>query len=357
VRCGSLAVAGARPSLTRGHLRCHRPPRTFASCARSFGGTDALGSAQTSSLVSISLRARESALLVPGRDRRSRDSSPCFLSAWTPVSLLSRRSSTALAAKVSPHAACAAYRGRASDRVPARSDRCVPRTTFTRARARRARPPPFAPRGAASPVTPRGVASPSRAGGISREMLPSHSPDLRGFEDDASGRPACFSLELPSSRGAELGGDPGPFDRCLLLTDSVFRDDSSSLDTRCIAFPTRYRSLRFTPRWPASASRPTSRSVFFSGLRPVGVPLMPRRPAGFPGGAASTGVGPRSRKRPRVEPDGLDRPLPSRVNGLRHRLDPRHLHRLFAFRASQRPGLRAPSTSVPFQNGTRADRR
>jgi len=121
------------------------------------------------------------------------------------------------------------------------------------------------------------------------------------------GAQRCFALDLPGPRGAGPGGDPGPFDRCLLLTDSVFRDDSPSLDTRRIAFPTRYGSPRFTPPWLTSAIRPTCRRVFFSERRPAGVPLMPRRPAGFPGGAMSTGVGPRSPKRPRVEPDGLDR--------------------------------------------------
>jgi len=62
---------------------------------------------------------------------------------------------------------------------------------------------------------------------------------------------------------------------------------------------------------PARFGEPTerSRSVFFSERRSIGVPLMPRRSAGFPSGAqreaVSTGVGPRSPKRPRVEPESL----------------------------------------------------
>lgn len=219
------------------------------------------------------------------RDDRLRDSSPCSLSAWFPDSLPAR---TPCAARAAP--GCPERRSRdveteraiAFPRDP--TGACLTRRV-TRVRARRARPPPFAPRGAASPVAPRGAASPSSACGISRETPPSGSSDSRRFEDDASGRQRCFALDPPGPRGAGPGGDPGPIDRCLLLTDSVFRDDSPSLDERRIAFPTRCGSPRFTPPWLTSAIRPTCRSVFFSERRPAGVPLMPRRPAGFPGGA------------------------------------------------------------------------
>lgn len=43
-----------------------------------------------------------------------------------------------------------------------------------------------------------------------------------------------FALGLPGTRGARPGGDPGPFDRCLLLTDSVLKELSGMLPkSRC----------------------------------------------------------------------------------------------------------------------------
>lgn len=119
------------------------------------------------------------------------------------------------------------------------------------------------------------------------------------------GRPVC-SLGPRGLRGAQADGDPGPFDRCLQLTDSVFK---------MIALSSRHTPHRTShaAREPsvhadglASASRPTSterfilrdlrrspRSVLFSATFVSGVPLTSRRFAGFPGGTqASTGVGP-----------------------------------------------------------------
>jgi hypothetical protein len=58
----------------------------------------------------------------------------------------------------------------------------------------------------------------------------------------------CLTLDPPSPRGAGLSGDPGPFDRYLLLTDSVFRDDSPSLDARRIAFSPRDTGARDSRR-------------------------------------------------------------------------------------------------------------
>lgn len=73
--------------------------------------------------------------------------------------------------------------------------------------ARRARSPPFVPRGTASafPVL-------FGHGGLTT---------LQGAQR--------FALGLPGTRGARPGGDPGPFDRCLLLTDSVLKELSGML--------------------------------------------------------------------------------------------------------------------------------
>jgi hypothetical protein len=199
-----------------------------------------------------------------GRDDRLRDSSPCSLCVWFPASLPARIPRTALAVP-----GCLERRSRdfETERATAfprgLTGACLTRR-ITRVRARRARPPPFAPRGAASPASPRGAASLSSACGISFETPPSGSPDHEGSRMMLQGVQRCFALDPPGPRGAGPGGDPGPFDRCLLLTDSVFRDDSPSLDERRIAFPTRYGSPRFTPRWLTSAIRPTCWSVFFS---------------------------------------------------------------------------------------------
>lgn len=118
------------------------------------------------------------------------------------------------------------------------------------------------------------------------------------------------ALGLPGTRGARPGGDPGPSDRCLLLTDSGFKDDRPK---------SRRTPHRTSPRdagAPGSRRRahfgePTdrSRSVFFSERRSAGVPLMPRRSAGFPGRAQlRPPASARGRIRDlRVEPESLDR--------------------------------------------------
>jgi hypothetical protein len=50
------------------------------------------------------------------------------------------------------------------------------------------------------------------------------------------------ALGLPGTRGARPGGDPGPFDRCLLLTDSVLKELSGMLPK------SRYTPQRIFPR-------------------------------------------------------------------------------------------------------------
>jgi hypothetical protein len=134
-----------------------------------------------------------------GRDDRLRDSSPCSLCVWFPASLPARIPRTALAVP-----GCLERRSRdfETERATAfprgLTGACLTRR-ITRVRARRARPPPFAPRGAASPASPRGAASLSSVRGISRETSPSGSPDSRRFEDDASGRPALFCAGFTGS--------------------------------------------------------------------------------------------------------------------------------------------------------------
>jgi hypothetical protein len=92
-----------------------------------------------------------------------------------------------------------------------------------------------------------------------------------------------------------------------------------------------------------SAIRPTCWSVFFSERRPAGVPLMPRRPAGFPGGACV------HRRRPAIAEatsGRTRRPRPSppgHVNGLWLRYGPRHLLRLV--RLSLEPATRSRASS------------
>jgi len=55
------------------------------------------------------------------------------------------------------------------------------------------------------------------------------------------------------------GGDPGPFDRCLLLTDVVFKDDRlTSRHTSHRHVPTRCEGLRFHAAMPTSANRRTA---------------------------------------------------------------------------------------------------
>lgn len=138
-------------------------------------GANVSASARTSSLVSTSRRARARAPSVRRLGRslaRSRNLLPqrlapgfaprsCFLhrsrGTWLPRHR--SRDTETERATVFPHG----------------PDRACLTRRFTRARARRARPPPFAPRGAASPVAPRGAASLSSLGGISCEMSPALS--------------------------------------------------------------------------------------------------------------------------------------------------------------------------------------
>jgi hypothetical protein len=128
----------------------------------------------------------------------------------------------------------------AVDRVPARSFRRSPCTTSLVLGSRRARSP------SSWDCLPRGA-------------------QLFGW---ASGR----AWERP-------GGDPGPFDRCLLLTDVVFKDDRlTSRRTSHRYVPTRCESSRFHAAMPTSANRPArAQGVVFPKRRAAGVPLMPRR--------------------------------------------------------------------------------
>jgi hypothetical protein len=118
------------------------------------------------------------------------------------------------------------------DRVPARSDRCCPARRSLVRGARRARPPPLVPHGTASAfpvlVGTAGLAT------------------LQGAQRVALG--------LPGTRGARPGGDPGPFDRCLLLTDSVLKELSEMMPkSRCTPqrlFPRAGGAPGFTPLSP-----------------------------------------------------------------------------------------------------------
>jgi len=112
------------------------------------------------------------------------------------------------------------------------------------------------------------------------------------------------------------GGDPGPLDRCLLLTDVVFKDDRpTSRRTSHRYVPTRCESLRF------HAACPLRRTVGPRSGCCLPRPPFRRRtsdapsPAGFPGRAMSAGVGPRSLARSQVETRKPRPTRPSRVNG------------------------------------------
>lgn len=134
------------------------------------------------------------------------------------------------------------------DRVPARSDRRFPARRSLVRGARRARPPPLVPHGTAS-----AFAVLFGHGGLAT---------LQGAQRVALG--------LPGTRGARPGGDPGPFDRCLLLTDSVLKELSEMLPkSRCTPqriFPraggapgSRRRSpLRRAGSWPGALSSPVT---------------------------------------------------------------------------------------------------
>jgi hypothetical protein len=110
----------------------------------------------------------------------------------------------------------------------------------------------------------------------------------------AKGAPSFSCWDLAGLRGAQPDGDPGPFDRCLQLTDLVFK---------MIALTSRHTPRRTSPRdaGPIGSRRwirfgePTARFTerFLLRNRPADVPLTPRRFAGFPSGTqASTSVGP-----------------------------------------------------------------
>jgi hypothetical protein len=108
---------------------------------------------------------------------------------------------------------------------------CPARRSLVRG-ARRARPPPLVPHGTASAfpvlVGTAGLAT------------------LQGAQRVALG--------LPGTRGARPGGDPGPFDRCLLLTDSVLKELSEMMPkSRCTPqrlFPRAGGAPGFTPLSP-----------------------------------------------------------------------------------------------------------
>jgi hypothetical protein len=142
--------------------------------------------------------------------------------------------------------------------------------------ARRARSPPLVPHGTASafPVLFRA----RRAG-------------------DASGRPAFCAGTTGHAWGATRRRPRSirPMSAAhRFCSQRTFRDAAQVSMHATAQVPTRWGSSRFTPSEPTSASQLGVRSVVFSGNRRASVPLMPRRPAGTPGGAASTGVGPQS---------------------------------------------------------------
>lgn len=190
-----------------------------------------------------------------------------------------------------------------------------PTRRFTRVRARRARPPPFAPHGAASPALALRRGFSLELGGISREMPFERSPDSRCSRMMLQGDPA-FLRRIYRVR---VGRDPAatPVHSTDVCCSRIqFSEMIPQASTHAISHPTRYGSPRFHAALPTSASRPTCWSVFFSRRRPVGVPLMPRRPAGFPGGACV------HQRRPAIAfaTSGRTRrprpSSPSRVNGL-----------------------------------------
>lgn len=267
-RCGCLAPEPIRLEALR--PRCGSlplPERSFASekdvsdvthhlepapARRSGEGAANERSAQSVFFVSISRRARASTLGTVFQ---------AIPRVWFPASLPRR-----------------AHRARRVDRVPARSCRGLPAHDV-------------------HSCVELGELGPLPAASIRRRRALS-----------------VFALRLPCTRGARLGGDPGPFDRCLLLTDSIFKDETPSLDARRTARPHAMRELSVHAAEPTSASRPTVaercllRPPFCRRTSDAPSPRgLPRRSA-----AASTGVGPRTRmlfraRDLRVEPEGLDR--------------------------------------------------
>lgn len=160
--------------------------RAAALVARSFAEADerSLGP-DVFSRVDLAARAREDASVGSARDR-SRDPRLALLCIGVRL-----RSSL-----VDPHRSrgggCPEDRSHdlETERVTAfprgLTGACLTRR-FTRVRARRARPPPFAPHGAASPASPRGAASPSSPE-VSLTRCLSTLSGFTMFEDDASGR-------------------------------------------------------------------------------------------------------------------------------------------------------------------------
>lgn len=130
------------------------------------------------------------------------------------------------------------------------------------------------------------------------------------------GRPSPLRRGTSGRAWERPGGDPGPFDRCLLLTDVVFKDDRlTSRRTSHRHVPTRCESLRFHAAMLASVSRRIAPGCCLPQ------PPIRRRtsdapsPAGFPSRAMSTVVGPRSLARSQVETRKPRPTPPSRVNG------------------------------------------
>jgi hypothetical protein len=218
-------------------------------------------------------------------------------------------------------------------------------------RGRRARPPPFAPRGAASPASPRGVASLSSTGGISHEMLPI-ALQIHVARMMLQGVQRCFRWIYQAHVGRGLAATPVHSTDVCCSQSSVFRDDSPSLDARLIAFPTRWGArgsrrpgpLRRSDRRPGVCSSPSASCRRASDASsPGGLPrrscVHRRRPA-----IASATSG--RTRRPRPSP-------PSRVNGLWLLYGPRHLPRPLASRTNPATRSRASlSSPTPFQSGT-----
>ena len=157
----------------------------------------------------------------------------------------------------------------AADRVPARSyRRSLPTTSLVSGRSRRARSPP------------------------PRVSLPRRRPTFFRW---GSGR-----------AWVRPGGDPGPLDRCLQLTDFVFKDDRlTSRHTSHRLFPHDARARGFTPQCPLRRAVGRRQGVVSLGFRSRRRTSDAPSPAGSPGGTMSTGVGPRSACDLRSKPVGL----------------------------------------------------
>lgn len=149
-----------------------------------------------------------------------------------------------------------------------------------------------------TPATSRSLGSAARlrdrsfrlgSGSLSLAILPARSLARRHSCGDPGGLG-----HLSGSAWARSGGDPGHLDRCLLLTDVVFKDDASVSAHVASSFPTRCESRRFHASDSLRRSGRSRWSVVLSRRRSAGVPLMPRRPRARPGRAMSAGVGPRS---------------------------------------------------------------